>query len=719
VQQDAASNLPEREPRVFTVRAVILGLCGCVLIAGFSYLNDYKLKQTYLVGNHLPMAIYVALFLFLIIVNPLLSWLRAKRAWLGFLRPLSAGELVLALSMTLVTASLPTSGLMRYFPQVLVMPQHYGRAIPDWQRAQPFKYINETHPGLFPTRDDKGLVYDGYAQGLPRSQALPPLQNTPTGEWLGRLVEGTWQHLQRIPFGAWYAPAATWFPVLIVYFIFIIMMLRIVHRQWSENEQLAYPIAEFANTLIKRDSRRLFSDIFYERKVWFAFAAVVVYHIINGWHAYDIRMIEIKLNWNLGGIFWSKMQFFHHSVGHFSSIYAGSLFLTVVAFAYFVPEEISFSLGITVPLLMLISSTSYALGHSVTGIEHRTALYGAYAATAFLILYTGRHYYASVLKAAFLRKASSDVDAGAIWACRWFVLAALGLVLGMMSLGLDWLLATLSVLIMGIVFLVLARASAETGIVFMQSYILSKDVIIRLLGPAALGPAAMYVLQLTSSTFMMDSRECLSPFVANGLRMGEKNGVRLPALGRAMLVALVIGLVASGIGVLWVIYDQGALGDPWGGVGVPNGFAAEISRDVQKLNWSGKLEQATQVSGLGRLWLAETTPNFWTFFLIGAGLVSLNSFLRLRYVWWPLHSVVFLFWGTWAAASFLWSFLLGWLIKVCIVRFGGGRFYQDLKPLFVGVILGDLSGGVLLMIYGTLRYCWTGAAPVPYSIFPG
>jgi hypothetical protein len=177
----------------------------------------------------------------------------------------------------------------------------------------------------------------------------------------------------------------------------------------------------------------------------------------------------------------------------------------------------------------------------------------------------------------------------------------------------------------------------------------------------------------------------------------------------------------AGAAMLWVVYGHGATRDGHMGKNIPEGFAREISRDIQKLKRSGQLEASKSVTGLERLSseVRDTQPAFMTFFLIGIALVAFNSMLRLRFVWWPLHPVAFLCWTVWAPSNFIWSFLLGWLIKVTVVKLGGGRVYQSLKPLFIGIILGDPSGGMFWMLFGPLRYFWTGEAPKSYGIFPG
>ena len=65
------------------------------------------------------------------------------------------------------------------------------------------------------------------------------------------------------------------------------------------------------------------------------------------------------------------------------------------------------------------------------------------------------------------------------------------------------------------------------------------------------------------------------------------------------------------------------------------------------------------------------------------------------------------------------SFLLGWIIKVGVTKFGGGRSYQRLKPFMIGIIAGELLGGLLFMAVGAIYYAATGLFPVKYHVFPG
>jgi len=77
------------------------------------------------------------------------------------------------------------------------------------------------------------------------------------------------------------------------------------------------------------------------------------------------------------------------------------------------------------------------------------------------------------------------------------------------------------------------------------------------------------------------------------------------------------------------------------------------------------------------------------------------SYLRLRYLWWPLHPVAYaMAFNVYLVREWL-SVLVGWLAQAVIMRYGGHRAVQRYRPFFLGLILGAmLVCGVWLIIDG-------------------
>jgi hypothetical protein len=80
--------------------------------------------------------------------------------------------------------------------------------------------------------------------------------------------------------------------------------------------------------------------------------------------------------------------------------------------------------------------------------------------------------------------------------------------------------------------------------------------------------------------------------------------------------------------------------------------------------------------------------------------------LRRRFVWWPLHPLGYITWMGWPIHRYWMSIFIGWLWKVTVVRFGGYRTFNKLRPLAFGLILGV---SVVLTVWIVVHYF----APAP------
>lgn len=84
--------------------------------------------------------------------------------------------------------------------------------------------------------------------------------------------------------------------------------------------------------------------------------------------------------------------------------------------------------------------------------------------------------------------------------------------------------------------------------------------------------------------------------------------------------------------------------------------------------------------------------------LITVGLAA----LRTRVMGFPLHPVGYVLSNTYTMNSFFAPFLLAWLTKVFIQRFGGARAYRRSVGFFLGLTLGDILIQAFWTIVGRL-----------------
>ena len=105
--------------------------------------------------------------------------------------------------------------------------------------------------------------------------------------------------------------------------------------------------------------------------------------------------------------------------------------------------------------------------------------------------------------------------------------------------------------------------------------------------------------------------------------------------------------------------------------------------------------------------LRPSVPHLFSFALT-AVLALLVAFGRLKYTWWPIHPMVFIFLGSGAGMLMSFSFGLGFAIKALVTKYGGGKMYQECKPAMVGLVAGTLTGEFIPMLVGTIYYFSTG-----------
>ena len=560
----------------------------------------------------------------------------------------------------------------------------------------------------FPPSELRGLVakedraVNGFVQGLSVGERHIGLGDVPWGAWKGTL---------------WF-----WLPLILLLWIGLIALSVVVHRQWARHEQLPYPIASFANSLLPGRGEAM-GSVFRNRLFWVGAAGVLFIHLNNYAFQWNADLVKIPTEINASSL---RPLFPNIDKGGGSFAFSPKVYFTVVAFAYFLATDVSLSLGIGSYVYVWIVGILVGYGISVGGGGYlspnlsKMQLFGSYLGILLTLIYTGRYYYASVFrKAAFLRP-KEEVEAQAVWAARVFIVTMFMFIANLTMTGLDWQLAVLYTLGVVTVFLVMARISAETGLFFIQPYWAPCLILIGLLGPAALGPRTMLLMLVLTTVFLIDPRESIMPFIVNSFKLLDMRKVRIGRTailcGAAVIVGLAVGLTVT----LYFQYDRGAnMQDGWANGVVPKYAFEDAVKATTRLEAQGSLEQAEAASGFGRLKYASTSPGMLVAFALGLGLVLVFMVARWRLPKWPLHPVMFLIWSSMPGMRFAASFLLGWFIKAMVVKYGGESVFRKLKPLMFGLIAGDMLGGIIPTIIGLCYYAITGKPPQSYNIMPG
>ncbi len=676
-----------------TVRAVLLGLLAAALVCGFCYFNDFVMHQTFLVGNYMPISVFGGLLVFLLLFNPLL-W----RVWKRL--ALSGRELSVIVALTLAACYVPGRGLMHYFFTFMMLPHHYARTDPGWKKHN----IVDLAPKqmLADVSEDESEALNGFIQGLGEgSQHMSPL---------------------RIPWHAWWRALGFWVPLLLAFSFAMIGLALVVHRQWSHHEQMPYPIVTFANALLPREGE-VRGGVFRNKLFWIGGAIVLLIHLNNyactWWPRYlvpvqrtfDFRSLTPLIPPLQRAGDWALMN--------------PTLYFTAIGFAFFLATDVSLSLGLAAYVYAVVLGILMGYGLSVEGggfisLNIRTFLFGgAYFGMFLVLLYTGRHYYVTVVKRAAFLGGKDEVEARSAWGARVFLIGAAAFALQLMLVGLPWYLAAIYTAGATVIFTVISRVVSETGVFFIHAYHFPCVMLWGFLGARTLGPRAMLIMFMVTSLLLIDPREAVMPFMTQAFKLVDENRVKLGRTAWWAGVALCVGFVVAVPVTLYWLYDYGSgrVADGWTRNVPRMSFDATV-RVVEKLEAQGCLEEAGKQSGMA--WLRSLSPNTECVaaFGIAMGLVLAFGAARLRFPRWPLHPVMFLILGTFQSRTLAFSFLVGCAIKVLVTKYGGASAYQKLKPLMIGVIAGDMLGGLTPMVIGAIYWWLTGESPEQFKVLP-
>lgn len=678
------SSAPAR--RAVSLRSVLLGICGVVFICGLSPFNDFALANTFLVGNFLPIGLLSFFILFVALINaPLWRW--APR------HAFDSGELAVALCMVLVSCTLPGSGLMRYLPSQLVgIPFHAD------QQADLRRLVNQLNlpEWMFPTpMDGEGNlrgndpVVTGYIKRAPGDS------DTFAERW------------GLVPWSNWMKPALTWGALLVAVYGAVICGGIIVQRQWVQNERLAFPLASIYLALIEKPDRgNAFNALFRSRLFHLGFAIPFLILLNNGTHQYLPQYIPaFQISFNLREVLsdppWSYTDW---------GLRGAQVFFTVIGVSFFLQTKVALSLWLFYFLINGLKVLYGMQGSELTAWAQYDQQFGSILAYGAFVLWIGRAHWAMVLRQMAFRGSPGDPPAEYLphAAAGWgFVLCSAGIGAWLVIAGASFIGAIVIVTFMMLMFLVVARVAAETGLIWIQirATVLRPWIFMLNELPSALSARttihSYFYSSLFTNVFLWDLREALPVYSTHAMKVADST-VFPPAEQRwrrqwpliaCLMLALGVGYVVAGTSNLFVEYNYAASLD-----------TTQVSPiNENGLNWPKKTLEDTLQYSPPKTGPSESHSRIGHF-VAGASITALLGTLHLSMVRFPLHPVGYLMAYSYILRWFWLSILIGWLLKVVIVRFGGSRMYAAARPFFIGLIVGECGAAAFWIVVNFVRH---------------
>lgn len=645
-----------------TWRSIGIGLIGVLFVCGFNPYNKFILENTSLVGDLFGVGGLMVLLLSALVLNTLMRWVMPGKE-------LNKGELAVIICMIWVTSFLAHSGFVRYLPTATVSPVYLFADNQGWESF--LEFLPET---IFPAKDSNHDMIRKYFLGLHKDEV---------GSW------AAWKGV--ISF--WLVPYTAIAVLIFMFSAGVLALCTVLRRQWMEHEKLTYPIAQIPLAVIEEPEKgKIFNGLFRSKAFWISVILVFGIHLMNGASKYIPGFINLPLQGNLPkGL---RVPPFSYMPG-LSHIISFPVFFSIIGLSYLLPLEISFSLWFGFIFFQGLGIVYNVFGYPVENTYYNYEVMGGYFFFFLSILYIGRNYYLQVLKGMFkFSKDRPEESAYLLLALISFI----GVLAWFVYFGMSPFSAVVFLVLIIVAFLVLARFVAE-GVMCLLAWH-PHQCMVTLFGTKTIGAKSLTLSAVLYLLLYVDTSEAAMPFATDVYRVRAATpGTRNGRFFILMMIAIVIGLVATVGTNTWAAYSHGA-------------------------------EQFVGRAGLGR---AGGTFNFvsrtiehskgvdleaWLHFGIGAVIVTLLSILRLKFVWWPMHPIGFAAGFNYFTGVAWFSIAVGYFAKLMILRYGGVKIYHSSKNFFMGLILGDVIASSFWIIVALIIYFTTGIKPPGIGLFP-
>jgi hypothetical protein len=624
--------MAEAQPeRGVTLRAVAFGLCLCVAVSLLDNTILYLMRGSRLNESHMPMANLIICLLSMLVFAALARWFGR---WFVF----SSTEWITVFCMGFMSTPGSTyGGGGALIGQIATL---YYFASPENQWAE---YLHAHLPTWFvPT--NKGQVMTWFYEGLPQGISIP------------------WE--------VWIVPLFWWFSFYGSLALAAACVSIIIHRQWSENERLVYPVITPVVEMMTQagTGKRVLPEFMRGKAFWAGFT-----------------LTSFVFWWNMISWFYPGFPTFPTVKNiwiHLPQPYPPFRFIlntAVICFSYFASLEVLFSIWFFDLVFILEGGFLNRIGIPAT-TSYRVLINGPYmwqTAGTFISLvlwwlWISRRYLRDVFRKALHPDRSPVDDSRELLSYRG---ATIGLICSVIYMafwhgrvGME--VKFILVLVPATLFLYLgvAKFLADSGFIYVRTPCYPGDFSLFAFGRADLHASTHAALGM--SWFVLTStRGFAMPVMTHVNRLADFVPKDKRRLFWAIGAAFAVGLTTSTFYTIWLGYTVGGYN-----------FRPDWLPFAGWWSYQWAVDQIRDPKPVEMI-------NYW-FFLAGVGFMVFLNLMRYRFTWWPLHPIGFIISGISVSRLTSVTILIAWLIKFVMLKFIGPSFYRKSKPFFIGMLIG-------------------------------
>ena len=556
----------------------------------------------------------------------------------------SVSELVIIWIMISAASAVPGYGMMEFLFPVLVGPLQNATPQNQWKEV------------LLPHLPDWSYISDLQA------------------------VATFFQGESSVPWSVWTIPAAFWLSTSLALSVIVICWSVLIRRQWVEQERYPFPLVQIPKMVVTPTSGQIFNHFLRKRLLWVGLLASIGIHLLRGLHRYDPSIPYIKIAYSFAPLITEKPWV---ALVRGWPLW-GRIYLAVIGVTYFLQLDVSFSLWFF--FLFYKLQEVGILAFSIRGVSTQQQVMGADFVLIGFLTWMGRRHLQSVFLAV-TGSAKSSAQDNQLMSYR---LALAGIVVGGITFVTLFGSAGMSPLV-AIVFLILLLGLAtitcwmvaNAGMLLVNVGLTPFSLLTTFLGSRPIGRTNLTLLAFDRSVQSHWSSESLMPYVMQGLRLSDQVDHHQRKLIPLMLISILIAIGIAYVCSLKFIYYQGATSlEGW----VYNSFGF---RGLTQAYTAIQNPYDPSLSGI----ISAGVGGIWTGFLL---------FMRQRFLWWPFHPIGYIVGITYAPCHLWFSTLLGWTIKIVLLKFFGVGAYRRSQPLFLGLILGEYFMSAFWIFVGLL-----------------
>lgn len=470
---------------------------------------------------------------------------------------------------------------------------------------------------------------------------------------------------------AWCGPVLWWCAAVFAVGLVMVGINVLLRKQWTEREKLGYPLIQLPLAMTAEGGNPRF---FANRMLWLGIALGAGLDLWNGLHFFwpQVPLIDVRHNGfhyieaQTWGLPWS-------AIGRTGI----PLYPFCTALGFLIPLDLCFSIWFNFVFrkLQQVAAAAFPIQMMPKAPYFDAQSFGAWFVLFGYAVWMGRRYFADLAREVLSGRVSDERSDADPMSDRAAVLAILGglafLVFFCLRLGMTLPAVVPFLAFSFLIHTAITRMRAELGPPAheMAGNMNAMCLEVMVAGTRALGARNLAKYPLFYWLTGRGYRTTPMPGQLEAFKMAEVSGAEPNRLAIGMVIAFALGGLATYWSAIHLTYEHGTTmlihhnSGPW------NQLASWINYP-QDPSWQGMV-----FIGVGGLWTA------------------LLTWMRLNFVWWPLHPAGYAL-GMLFGVDYFWSCLLiAWLVKWAILHWAGHKSYQRFMPVVYGVIIGEYTVG--------------------------